>query len=139
MTGAGLHGLQSLRGVGWVLLVPLAVSGFILGQVTGDTEYRQRSVDWTVVAVSDDNRRLTIAYETGDPSCHADKVDVFEGSLAVRIRVLVREEVGGDCGNERITHTTEVSLDAPFADIWDTRGDSVLGKTSRVGGVGRGT
>jgi hypothetical protein len=131
--------LQSLRGIAWVLLVPLATGGFILGRVTGDAEYRQTSVDWTVLTVSDDNRRLTIAYETGDPSCHADKVDVVEGSLYVRIRVLVRAEVGGDCGNERMTRTTEVRLHAPFADLWDSRDNSVFGANGRVGGVGRGT
>lgn len=85
-----------------------------------------------------DSDGLSIAYETGDPSCHADKVDVHEAPLAVQIRVFVREEVGGGCGDERITRITEVKLEAPFADVWDSRGNSVFGENGRVGGIGGG-
>ena len=136
MTVAALHRLRSVWGV---LLVALAIGGFVLGQMTGDAAYRQTSVDWTVISVADDNTRLTISYGTGDPSCHADKVDVHEAPLAVKIRVFVREKVGGDCGDEQITRTTELKLEAPFADLWDSRGNSVLGDNGRVGGIGRGT
>lgn len=136
MTVVALH---RLRGVWGLLLVAFAIGGFGLGQVMGDTDYRQTSVDWTVVALSDDNTRLTISYQTGDPSCHADKVDVFEGSLYVRIRVLVRENVDRDCRDEQITSTRELKLEAPFADLWDARGNSVFGDDGRVGGIGRGT
>lgn len=126
------------RGAWAAGLLAVAIGGFVVGQMTGDTAYRQTSVDWTVVGVSPDGQRLTIAYEGGDPSCHADKVEAYEGLAAVQIKVLVRRDVGAECRDIALRRTTEIRLDHPFGALWDAHGTPLVGQDGWKGAVGRG-